>query len=136
MVIDQEEALLWSILHKPKQRSRFLRIARRRKHKVNEKDQVCTIDLMQQFQVQPSLVVLGSLRINDDIDLEFRNKAQIASNLLGDEMAVRVGVSNDEHALRHGSHPRLRAISTGMTNVTFAFARGSSLPPSDASLPS
>ena len=70
-------------------------------------------------------MTLRALRVDYHRHIERRNKSQIPSRLLCDNMPVGIRMTYDKDVL-HGNIPKVAAIGTGSTKDTRAFARRSS----------
>lgn len=131
-MVENKERLLWARESELYKSIRFNGERYRGEHEVNEKHDLVGIDLRDRLKFGPGPVILRPRWVDYGRYLERGNGRQVATDLLGDNMAVCIGMADNKNAL-HGTQSSLVARAMGMEKVTLAFARSSLTPPSDCS---
>ena len=92
MVVDKEELLLRMALNKVCQCTSFCRVCCRCKHEIDEENVICLVNLIKSIEIEPRLVILRTVRIDDDVDFERLHLSEVATRLLGYDVAIGVGM--------------------------------------------
>src|SRR4051812_38591461 len=119
MMVEYEELLARSLRDEVDKSVGLGSERHRREHEIDEEDNLCCVDLGDGVQVRPCFVILSSDRIDDCRNVKRGDRGEIATDLLGNDVSVTVGMADDENVL-HGTQPSAVASGTGIAKDTFA----------------